>query len=103
MIQVAFPASVDLLVFRDHSAVPSPFPVSFKCVIFNGCLLAACVCLREIVHACVYFTTVKTPHEVSGSKQVMCNNRLNFFGYIVKNIFFICKHSFNLMTFSCIP
>lgn len=46
VIQVAFPASVDLLVCRDCSAVPSPFSVSFENVIF-AVVYWLTVCLRE--------------------------------------------------------
>lgn len=66
VFQVAFPASVDLLVCRGHLMVPNPLSVSSESVIFYCCFTVS-VCLKERVHLW-FFTTIKTAHSGSGSK-----------------------------------
>lgn len=47
MFQVAFPASVDLLVCRGYLTVPNPLSVSSESVVFFTVVYCQCVCLKE--------------------------------------------------------
>ena len=73
VIQVAFPASVDLSVRRDCSAVPSPFSVSFENVIFAVVYWPA-VCLREGESASMRLLC-HCLQRCQEAKQVVCHNR----------------------------
>lgn len=91
VIQVAFPASVDLLVRRGHSAVPSPFSVSFNSVIFTVVYwLCMCVCVDRESECICFFYHCKMQHKAFF---VFCDIHLHYLNYYAFIIILLQSYS----------